>query len=83
VQHTPTGCDGHLRTILRTFTNDPKSRSVNNSVKCSDLDPNSRKDLFYPPERRLEDDMEDGAHFEQLEERPWGQILNIQFSGDV
>ena len=31
----------------------PKSRSVHNSLECSDLDPNSRKDLFYQPELRL------------------------------
>jgi hypothetical protein len=52
-QNTPTGCGSHLPSILRPFKNDPKSRSVNNFLECTDLDPNSRKDLFYQPELRL------------------------------
>ena len=41
-------------TILRTFKNHSKSRSVHICFKCSDLDPNSRTYLFYQPELRLE-----------------------------
>jgi hypothetical protein len=53
MQNTPAGCGSHLPTILRTFENEPKSRSVNNFLECSDLDPNSRTKIFYQPERRL------------------------------
>jgi hypothetical protein len=53
MQNTPTECDSHLPTLLRTFKNQSKSRSVNICLKCSDLDPNSRTHIFYLPERRL------------------------------
>ena len=53
MENTPTGCGSDLPTILRILKNDRKSRSVNNFLECSDLDPNSRKDLFYQPELRL------------------------------
>jgi hypothetical protein len=53
MQNTPTGRGSHLPTILTTSENHPKSRSVNNSFKCSDLDPHSRKDAFWQPDRRL------------------------------
>ena len=43
MENTPTGCGSDLPSILRTFKNDPKSRSVNNFLECSDVDPNSRK----------------------------------------
>jgi hypothetical protein len=46
MQNTPTGCGSHLPTILRTFKNHSKSRSVNISFKCSDLDPHSRNNIF-------------------------------------
>ena len=59
MQNTPAGCGSHLPSILRTFKNDPKSRSVNNFLECSDLDPNSGKDLFYQPELRLGKDLVD------------------------
>jgi hypothetical protein len=39
MQNTPAGCGSHLPTILRTFKNQPKSRSVNILSKCSDLRP--------------------------------------------
>ena len=53
MENTPTGCGCHLPTNLRILKNDRKSRSVNNSLECSDLDPNSVKDLFYQPKLRL------------------------------
>jgi hypothetical protein len=55
MQNTPAGCGSNLPLLLRTFKNDSKSRSVNNFLECSDLDPNSRKDVFYQPELRLDD----------------------------
>jgi hypothetical protein len=45
MENTPTGCGNDLPTSLRIL--------VNNFLECSDLDPNSRKDLFYQPELRL------------------------------
>jgi hypothetical protein len=51
MQNTPTGCGSHLPSILRTFKNQSKSRSVNMFFKCSDFDPNSRKDVFYQNSR--------------------------------
>jgi hypothetical protein len=53
MENTPTGCDSHLPTNLRIIKNDRKLRSVNNSLKCSDLDPNSVKDFFWQPKLRL------------------------------
>ena len=41
--NTPTECADDLPTIPGFFTNHPKSRSVNNSLQRSDLDPNSIK----------------------------------------
>jgi hypothetical protein len=46
MQNTPMGCGSHLSTILGTFTNDPKSRSENNSLKCSDLGPEESDKCF-------------------------------------
>ena len=40
--NTPTGCGSDLLTVLRTFTNDPKSKSVTNLFQRLGLDPNSR-----------------------------------------
>ena len=37
------GCGSDLRSILRTFEHDPKSRRVNDSFQQPDLDPNSRQ----------------------------------------
>ena len=63
MENTPTGCGSHLYTILRTFKNDRKSRSVNNSLEWSDLDPNSTKDFFDQPELRLGMDVVFVRHF--------------------
>ena len=40
------GCD--LFVILQILKNPSKSRSANNSRKCLDLDPISRKHVFWP-----------------------------------
>ena len=53
MENTPTGCGSDLPTILRILKNDRKSRSVNNFLECSDLDPNSVKDFVYQPKLRL------------------------------
>ena len=37
-----------------TFKNCPKWRRVNNLLKCSDLEPKSRTNVFYQPERRVD-----------------------------
>ena len=53
MQNSPKGCGSHLPTILGTFKNDLKSRSVNNCLECSDLDPHRGKNIFDKPEPRL------------------------------
>ena len=63
MQNTPTGCGSDLPTTLRTFKSHSKSRSVNIFFKCSDLDPNRRKDGFYQPELRLVHHQNGGSIF--------------------
>ena len=46
MENTPTGRADDLPTILGIFKNDPKSRSVNNSLQQLDFDPNSVQDFF-------------------------------------
>ena len=48
----PTWCGSELLTILVIFKNDPKSRSVNNSLQHSDLYPYSIENLFSDPKSR-------------------------------
>ena len=52
MENTPTGCADDLPSILAIFKNDPKSRSVNNSLQRPDLDPGSINDFFYQPKLR-------------------------------
>jgi hypothetical protein len=57
MQNTPTAYGSDLFTILRTLKNQSKSRSVNNSLECSDLGPEGSKRLISParapPRKRL------------------------------
>jgi hypothetical protein len=48
MQNTSTGCGSHLQTILRTFKNDPKSRSVHNFRECSDLGAEGSTKMILP-----------------------------------
>ena len=43
MENTPTGCADDLPSILGIFPNDPKSRSVNNSLQQLNFNPNSIK----------------------------------------
>ena len=52
MENSPTVCADDLPTILGIVKNDPKSRSVNNSLQQLDFDPNSIKDLFDQPKLR-------------------------------
>ena len=52
MENTPTVCADNLPTILGIFKNEPKSRSVNNSLQQLDFDPNSIKDVFCQPKLR-------------------------------
>ena len=47
MQSTPMGCGSHLPTILRTFKNQPKSRSENTCLKCSDLGTHRVENTFF------------------------------------
>ena len=55
---TPTGCADDLPTILGILKNDPKSRSVNNSLQQLIFYPNSIKDVFDQPKLRPVDQAE-------------------------
>lgn len=52
MENTPTGCADDLCTILKILKNDPKPRSVNNSIQRLDLDPSSIQEFFYQPKLR-------------------------------
>ena len=53
MENTPVGCGSDLLTILCTFKNDAKSRSVSNSLQRLDLDLNSIKYFVYQPKLRM------------------------------
>ena len=46
MENTPTGRADDLPTIMGIIINDPKSRSVNNSLQQLEFDSNSIKDCF-------------------------------------
>ena len=48
MENTPTGRADDLPTILRIFKNDPKSKSVNNSLRQLDFHPNSITYICLP-----------------------------------
>ena len=49
MQNTSSGRADDLPTVLRTFKNDPKLRSVNHFLERLDFGPNCIKDVFCQP----------------------------------
>ena len=52
MENTSPVCGGDLPPILGFVENDPKSRSVNNSLQQLDFDQNSMTDFFYRSQLR-------------------------------